>query len=276
MVFQTFLAAIAIMLVSLIGVIATWGTIGSWLTKKLHYLVSFAAGVFVVVAYGLAVETFELAPDPKAILYIVLGTLFFSLIGKVLPEAHHHHDPQEASHIHSRKSGQRILLADALHNMADGIVLAAGFGISFQFGIVVAIGVLIHEAIQEISEFFVLRNAGYTTKEALIRNFLASSTILIGVVIALLFSTIEGIEPILLGLGAGSFFYVVFVDLVPGSLSACKTRFCIWKHIATGMLGFVLMISVNVVTDQTHIHGGDSHDTHEHEEEHYDHDEELG
>lgn len=265
------LAGLAIMLVSLSGVITTWRTIGLWMQKNLHYLISFAAGVFFIVAFGLSEEVFELVSVQNALIYIIIGFVLFVLFEKLFPESHHHHE-ESCDHDPKPINSTKVLWADALHNIADGILLVPAFFISFELGLAVSIGILIHEFIQEVSEFFVLKEAGLTTKQALIRNFAVSSTILIGIAISFFLSQVGGLEPLLLGIAAGGFFYVVFVDLIPHSLSACGGSKGYAAHILWGIIGALVMIGVNTAFADTHVHGGEIHDhDHAHEEEHDEH-----
>jgi len=248
-IFPALISAIAIMAMSLIGILASWGALGNWLGRKMHYLTSFAAGIFVVVSIDLIVESNQVASYTETAFWIVVGFLLFFLAGRVIPGTHAHHD---STHEHEPKSTRKILVADAFHNTVDGIILASAFLVSVQTGVVVSIGILVHEVIQEVSEFFVLRQAGYTTRQALVRNFIVSGTILIGVGIGFSLSNVSGILPILLGLAAGAFLHVIFVDLLPHQLKVCTEPYCVRKHIAWALLGLVVMLGINEITSGLH------------------------
>ena len=74
---------------------------------------------------------------------------------------HHHHD-HCCGHVHKP---QKILIGDGIHNIADGLVLAASFAVSPLAGAGVFFSILIHEFLQESSEFFVLKAAGFVEDE---------------------------------------------------------------------------------------------------------------
>ena len=61
MLLSVVLSGLAIMLASLIGVIFLQKTAHEFLDKRLPYLVSFSAGVFLLTAGALAFEVFEIA-----------------------------------------------------------------------------------------------------------------------------------------------------------------------------------------------------------------------
>lgn len=269
------IAGFVIMLVSLSGVLTTWSTVGEWMKRHLHFLISFAAGVFFIVAFGLLQEVFEITSTLNAILYIALGFLAFVLFEKLFPESHHHHE-QSCEHPPKKISSKKILTADAIHNFADGLLIVPAFLASVEIGIAVSIGILVHEFVQEVSEFFVLKEAGLTTKQALIRNFGVSSSVILGIVLSFILIDVEGIEPILLGIAGGGFLYVVFVDLIPHSLGSCTSKKGYAQHILWGVIGALIMLGVNSLFAEAHLHGGDDHDDHSQEEHDFDeHAEEL-
>jgi len=87
--------------------------------------------------------------------------------------------------------------------------------VSPTIGLAAQVSILIHEALQEGSEFFVLTQAGYSVKKASLINFAVSSTILIGVAIGYLALGSTTLELTLLALSAGFFINVVVHDLLP-------------------------------------------------------------
>jgi zinc and cadmium transporter len=252
MILQILIAVISIMLVSLIGVVTTQRNISGWIARNINFLTSFSAGIFLVIAINLAKETNEVVGFNQTVLLIIFGILIFILIQKIMPESHHHHGPEKVSN--SKPIGRKVLIADALHNITDGIVLVPAFMTSLHLGIFVTVAIIIHETIQEISEFFVLKESGYTTKGALLRNFLVSGSIIIGVLIGFFLSQKETIESILLGLASGSFLYVVFVDLMPHSLKKCESSWCSTSHILASILGVFVMIAITIFTSQIASH----------------------
>lgn len=270
MLFQILIAALAIMAVSLIGVLFTQKIARGYLEKNLTLLVSFSSGVFLVTALVLAREVFELIPTLWiAAAMIGLGYALAWLVHYLIPESHHHHDANCA------KGARKLLIGDAVHNIGDGIILVPAFLVSPALGLAVTVSIVIHEALQEISEFFVLRQAGYSVKKALLVNFAVSSTILIGVFVSYFALSISNLEGFLLAISSGFFLHVVFHDLLPKKSKLPEKNMCL-KHFLVACAGAVLMISVNTALGESHVHG-DEH-THEHagEEKVGDHDKEHG
>lgn len=235
------------MLASLSGVIFLWRGVGRLLEKNLSFLVSFSAGVFFVIAYELSGEAIEHAGSPMGgLVWVLSGAIIVWLLFKFLPTFHHHHNEADKDCHYRGLDARRILWADALHNMGDGILLTTSLLISPVFGFFSALSIFIHEFVQEVSEFFVLRQAGYKIGKALGINFLVSGTILIGATGSyFLLQVFEQLEVPLLGLSAGSFIVVVLQDLIPHSVRHSHSEKVYVRHLLWFLVGFLLMLGTN-------------------------------
>jgi len=236
------LASLAVMLASLVGVFSVSKHLGAFIERNLSMLVSFSAGVFLLIGYELATETLAHAPSAvQGVGWIITGALALWLVFRFAPAFHHHHDDSEENGRHSRIDGRRVLLSDALHNVGDGILLTAAFAVGTPFGFVTAASVFVHEVVQEVSEFFVLRQAGYGMRRALALNFLVSGTILIGALGGFfLLETFEALETPLLGLAAGALAVVLAHDLIPHSVRSSKNAARRGAHTLQHLLWFLL------------------------------------
>ena len=239
--------AYTLLSVALVSVVALIGIFflslkESNLRKVLTYLVSFAAGVLVVVAWSLTGEIVEHAGSlMKGAPWIGVGVIVVWIAFRFIPQFHHHHDA--GAHAHSRLDANRVLFSDAVHNIGDGVVIVVSFAASPMLGVVSTASIVVHEMLQEISEFFVLREAGLSVRAALLSNLLASSTILIGVFGAFfLLEKFATLTVPLLGLSVGSYLVVVFNDLIPHSLSSSTERSHYLRHFAYFAVGAILMI----------------------------------
>lgn len=218
---------------------------------NLPFLATFSIGIFAVITWGLFEESLEHGGGYVIVLSIAAGALLVHFLAKLIPDAHHHHDPHP-SHSHSRLDARRILLGDAVHNIGDGLLLVPAFLADVKLGIVTAVGILLHELVQEISEFFILKEAGLSTKTALIRNVISSSTILIGVALSASLASIEMLEAPLIGLSAGGFMFVILRDLVPHTVASIREKGRGEKHIQALVFGILLMLGVNAALPHAH------------------------
>ncbi|MDO8576637.1 MAG: ZIP family metal transporter [bacterium] len=241
--FEVLLASFLVMLASLSGKLVIWRQAGPLVERHLHFFISFAAGVLLVVTYNLSSEIVEHTGSiTLGLPWIIAGALVLLVAFRFLPGFHHHHDAEAQDHAHSRIDANRVLLSDGIHNIGDGVVIAAAFSASPLLGVASTASILLHEVLQEISQFFVLRQAGLSVRTVLIYNFLVSSTILIGAVGGyFLLATFQLLEVPLLGLAAGAYLIVVFHDLIPHSLSSIAERGHYGKHVMFFLTGIALM-----------------------------------
>lgn len=247
-------ASVIIMLASLVGVVSIWKKIGSIIERNLTYLVSFSAGVFLIISYQLSQEAMFHNSNPRlGAFWIALGAIFILTIFKLIPSFHHHHDEHEEDHHHSLIDARRIIASDGIHNIGDGILLATSITLNPALGVATAISIFIHELVQETSEFFVMRQAGYPVKKILAINLAVSSTILLGSLGGyFLLDNFEALETPLLGLAAGSFFVVVLHDLIPHSVRMSHHNKHYRHHFIWFLAGALLMSGVNALTVHEH------------------------
>jgi zinc and cadmium transporter len=248
------IAAVAVMLISLSGVLFASQALSRWMQSNLTYLATFSGGVFLIVVYHLLAETLhESGSVALATGAVLFGVALMEALHHLLPAEHHHHNVEHA-HSHTSVDGRRVLLSDALHNVGDGVLLVAAFATNWWIGVTATIGILIHELVQEISEFFVLKEAGYSTAKALSRNFLSSSTILVGVALATFLSSADEIAVLFGGLAAGGFLAVLLRDLMPHAIVSIRERGGAWKHGVALIVGVALMLIVQTYFSHEETH----------------------
>jgi len=237
------------MLASLVGVFSIWHRAGEVIERNLSLLVSFSAGVFIIIAYQLGFEAVEHSGSlTSGLAWVISGALGFWLLFKLIPLSHHHHDEAHEARHHSRLDVRRIMASDAFHNIGDGIVLAASLAVSSSLAFFATLSIFVHELVQEMSEFFVLKQGGYSTKKALALNFTISSTILFGSIGGFfLLESFEALEVPLLGLTSGAFLVVVLQDLIPHSIRESKYNQLYGKHLIWFLFGLVLMLAIGAL-----------------------------
>ncbi|MFQ6605094.1 MAG: ZIP family metal transporter [Fidelibacterota bacterium] len=211
----TFAAVLIVSLISLAGLF-TMSLSKERLNKFIHLMVSLAVGSLLGGAFlHLIPEIFHGAPAgyTSRSLLILVGILIFFGLEKFV-RWRHCHDAECNEHAHHL--APMNLIGDALHNFIDGLLIAASFLVSIEVGIATTVAVAIHELPQEIGDFGVLIQGGYSMKKALLYNFLISLTSLVGAGLVLLVGQVEtNILHGLLSLTAGGFIYIAGADLIP-------------------------------------------------------------
>ncbi len=237
------------MLASLSGKLLVWRGAGEFIERNLHLMVTFAAGVFIIFAWQLSAEVFEHLEPLWAAAWIVVGAIGITLLCKWFPHGHeaHEHDA-EHHHEHEHVDAHRMLISDSIHNAGDGILLAASFSVAPAVGFAAALSIFIHEVVQEIAEFFVLRDAGYSVRRALVINLATSSAILIGATGGfVLLGIFEALEGPLLAIATGGVLSVILFDLLPHSVRDARSRSLVPQHIFWFALGCILMFGVTTL-----------------------------
>ncbi len=246
----TLVSALFIMLASLAGALFLRNRIGSWVERNLRYLATFALGIFIVIVYSLSIEAIEHAGIWYTLSAGIGGIIIVALAARLIPGAHHHHE--RTDHNHSRLDARRMMAGDAIHNITDGFLLVPAWIAGPTTGIIATIAILAHELVQEIAEFFVLKEAGYSTKQALRNNFIVSSTLLLGVFATLVLSSVEGAEALLIAFSAGGFLFIILRDLIPNSLKSIRTHGKTKIHVTALITGIILMTGVSILAPHSH------------------------
>jgi zinc and cadmium transporter len=167
---------------------------------------------------------FESPAPPHALVATLLaGLLFFFLLEKAELYRHqHHHEGDEHHHHHgfdrqqAGRGGWSVLLGDSIHNFCDGIIIAAAFLADVHIGIVTSLAIVAHEIPQEVGDYIVLLNAGFTRRKALLYNAASGLAAVAGGVIGyLVVGPWQQLFPYLLVVASSSFIYVAVADLIP-------------------------------------------------------------
>jgi zinc transporter ZupT len=195
------------------------GLFGIKYREKLHFIISFTAGVLISVAF------FDIIPEmveiveanglsiTMAMMAIVLGFLAIHIIEK-LAVIHTGHEDVYADHKHPLvgKIGASGLI---FHSMLDGIGIGLGFHVSPHVGLLIAIAVIAHDfcdGLNTVSLMLVNKN---TTKKAKAFLFADALAPVIGLLLTFLFTIPQWALVIYLGFFAGFLLYLGASDLLP-------------------------------------------------------------
>jgi zinc and cadmium transporter len=180
--------------------------------------VSYAIGALLGAAFLEVIpHAFENGEPHRVAAAILGGILAFFLLEKLFLWRHSH-DQHEAEHQHDHgRSGTLIMVGDSIHNFLDGILIAAAFSQDIELGMITALAIVAHEIPQEVGDFVILLNSGYSRAKAFWVNLLSSFATLVGGLLGYYgLQALHGWTPILLGIVAASMIYVAVADLIPG------------------------------------------------------------
>ena len=197
-------------------------------------LVAFSAGVMLSSALlDILPEAFASLPQhidvlehaghahdaPAASLFAVLlaGLLGFFALERLALWRHSHAGCEAvAGEQHAEVAAPLILIGDAVHNFVDGLLIAAAFLADPMLGLTTTLAVVAHEIPQELGDFVLLLNAGWSRRKALIANAASSLTSVLGGLLGYFaMDRADHLLPYVLTIAAASFIYIAVADLLP-------------------------------------------------------------
>jgi zinc and cadmium transporter len=194
---------------------------------KLHdrlktILLAYAVGTLLGATFtGLIPEAIERHSAEPVLMAILVGLFGFFILEKILRLPHIHGHAAEP-HDHGREhhamqpAAVLILVGDAFHNFVDGVVIATAFSVSVELGVLTSLAVVAHEVPQELGDFTILLQSGWSAGKAYWMNSHSALATLPGALLG--YVAIQAIEPhipYLLAIAAASFLYIATVDLAP-------------------------------------------------------------
>jgi len=217
---------------------------GKKLTRVTTVLIPYAIGTLLGAAFfGMIPHALHELPSEAVLPAVLAGLILFFLIEKFALWRHCHEQPCD---IHTR-AGTLILIGDSLHNFVDGVAITAAFAGSVPLGIATSVAVIAHEVPQEVGDFAVLLESGYSRSRALLFNALSSLAAVLGAILTyFLLPIIQSLVPYLLSVSAASFIYIALADLIPGRRASGGLRSLAWELplIALG-IGTIVALHLN-------------------------------
>jgi zinc and cadmium transporter len=215
-----------------LSIVAAAGTLAlhpSWISK----LVSFAVGALLgAVFLELLPHALETGSAEAVMTTVLIGLLLFFLLEKLVLWRHshdHHGDaaeaPREHDRLHARdarhgadqgRSGLMILVGNSVHNLCDGIVIAAAFLADTALGVATTLAIVSHAIPQQVGDFAVLLHSGYARRRAFAFNLATGAATLVGALAGYFaLADMQQVLPTVLAIAAASLLYVAVADLIP-------------------------------------------------------------
>jgi zinc and cadmium transporter len=200
---------------------------GQHLARITTILIPYAIGTLLGAAFfGMIPHALLRISNVSVLSAILAGVILFYVLEKFALWRHCHEQPCD---VHSR-AGTMILIGDSIHNFVDGVAIAAAFSESVPLGIATSVAVITHEVPQEVGDFAILLESGYSRSRAFWFNLLSSLAALLGAVMTyFLLPAVQSLVPYLLSVSAASFIYIALADLVPGRRATGGIKSLAWE-----------------------------------------------
>jgi len=207
------------------------------------WLVSYAVGTLLGVALLVLLPEALAHLSARTVLASLLGgiMLFFLLEKLVLWRHCHTHDCEAHG-----MAAPMVIIGDAFHNFLDGVVIGTAVRTSIPLGVSTALAVAAHEIPQELGDFAILLNAGYTRRMALILNVASGAAAVLGAVLAVFaLEWLPEINQYVLSVAAAGFLYVAMADLIP-DLHRGRIDSKTFRELALTGAGIGTIVALNV------------------------------
>ena len=143
--------------------------------------ISYAIGTLLGAAFlGLIPHALADIPASNVFAVFLAGIVVFIVLERLMLWRHCHEAHCE---VHSG-SGVLILIGDGVHNFVDGILIAATFLTSVPLGIATSLAIVSHEVPQEVGDFAILLESGYSAARAFLLNLVSGASTLVGALLA--------------------------------------------------------------------------------------------
>lgn len=181
-------------------------------------LLAFAAGSFLGVAFlDLLPEAVEAVEEPHFIFMAALvGFFIFFLLERLITKRLHVYGGNDGHSEHTEALPWLVVIGDSFHNLLDGVVIALTYVANPALGLSTALAIAAHEIPQEIGDFSILLDRGWSKTKVIVVNILSSLMNLVGIAWGYWAGgAFENHLPYLLAAIAGVFIYIAASDVIP-------------------------------------------------------------
>ena len=206
---------------------------------RLHYIISFTAGVLIAVAFfDILPEMFSIVTEKgldvsRGMIAVVVGFFAIHILEK-LAVIHSSHEDEYADHRHPAV-GYVGALGLAFHSFLDGVGIGLGFHVSPHVGLLIAVAVIAHDFSDGLNTVSLMLVNKHKVKKSIQLLVVDALTPVLGVAATYLFTIPESTLVLYLGFFAGFLLYIGASDLLPEAHS---------KHSSYKMLGLTLLGSL--------------------------------
>lgn len=148
--------------------------------------------------------------------------------------AGHRHNHQ--GHTHQGAAGVLLLIGDSIHNVLDGVLIAAAFLSNIPLGLVTTLAVAAHEIPHRVGDFAILLHTGMSRRRALVLNMATGLASVLGGIVAYAgLQRATAALPYALALAAAGFLYIAVAGLIPALHRRADARTSLAQVLLMGM-----------------------------------------
>jgi len=221
---------------------------------RLSLLIGFSAGLMLATALHELIPQAMTQNAAHAMTGVAIGFLILYTAERIthfhacrhrdcdVEDEDHHHDHTSHEHVHHFDTMAMVGLS--IHNIADGLSLAAAFSVSQVVGLIVVLAIVLHQSAVGVSLGAIMLKAKRNHRSIVLASAAVASFIVLGVIFYhLVVPVSEASRGIVLGLAAGSFLYVASCDLLPHAHAEDEG----WSVTASTLVGYAFVLIVGMI-----------------------------
>lgn len=184
--------------------------------KLFVFLIGLASGLMLMLSFmELLYDSLNISGLFTAAVGFIAGTLVLFFLDILLP---HKHVVNEQGIIKPKmfRAGTLIAIGISLHNLPEGIAIAAGYFLAPEIGLIIAIIIALHNIPEGMAIALPIRMSGASKWVAFRIALLSGLAEPVGAVIALIFlTTLPELMPFALSFAAGVMVFITMDELIP-------------------------------------------------------------
>lgn len=211
--------------------------------EKLHFIMAFAAGVLIALAFfEILPEVFELADSNhieiiKPMVAVIIGFLSFYILEKFMIV--HSCVEEGCDNRHHQSVGLLGGIGITFHSLIDGLAMGAGFLINPQIGVLISIGVILHKFSDGLCTVTLMLTNKNDRKKITTLLFAVALAPVIGIFLPQMINISETTLTYILAYFVGFFLYIGASDLLPEAHERSNSMFLAFVTILGAALVFV-------------------------------------
>lgn len=210
--------------------------------KLFVFLIGLASGLMLMLSFmELLYDSLNISGLFAAAVGFIAGTLVLFFLDILLP---HKHVVNEQGIIKPKmfRAGTLIAIGISLHNLPEGIAVAAGYFFAPEIGLIIAIIIALHNIPEGMAIALPIRMSGASNWVAFRIALLSGLIEPVGAVIALIFLTaLPDLMPFALSFAAGVMVFITMDELIPIAHEHGHEHFTSFGLIAGFILTLVLL-----------------------------------
>ena len=188
-------------------------------THVFALIVAFCAGVMSFSALEMVGQAHDMAGHRIAIAGLLIGTVFFLLVDRLLPHAH-----LALTGVHLHESKRKVALyvgTITIHNIPEGFAVAAAFAGSTGLGWLVTMAIALQDVPEGLLVSAPVAGYGFSTRHSFVWGVFSGVVEFLAAIAAFFFlHFFTQATPWALGFSAGAMGYVILSELLPDAMLA--------------------------------------------------------